>query len=92
VRGLAAMQAWLHAASAAEIAATVTPYFEGMERALLEAGIARYLALGLWSATPLFPRQAFEALQAAMLAAGAIARAPGFAACVDEAIVAEALA
>jgi hypothetical protein len=31
-------------------------------------------------------------LEAAMLGAGAIPRAPGFAACVDEAIVEEALA
>ena len=91
VRGLAAMQAWLHATPAGEIAATVAPYFEGMDRALLEAGIARYLDLGLWCATPHFPRAAFETLEAAMLGAGAIARAPGFAACVDEAIVAEAL-
>ena len=92
VRGLATMQAWLHGATPGEIAATVAPWFEGMDRALLEAGIARYLALGLWSTTPHFPRAAFETLQAAMLNAGAIARAPGFEACVDEAIVAEALA
>ncbi|MGG5808105.1 ABC transporter substrate-binding protein [Falsiroseomonas sp. CW058] len=92
VRGIAAMQHWLNAAPAAEVAATVAPFFEGMDRGVLEAAIARYLALGIWAATPRFPRTAFEVLQAAMLGAGAIARAPGFEACVDEAIVEEALA
>jgi NitT/TauT family transport system substrate-binding protein len=92
LRGIAATQAWLHAAPAAEIAATVAPRFEGLDAALLERAIARYLALGIWSSTPHFPRTAFATLEAAMLGAGAIPRAPGFEACVDEAIVGEALA
>lgn len=92
LRGLAAMQRWLHGARDAEVAATVAPYFEGLDRALLERAIGRYRALGIWSATPHFPRSAFEVLEAAMLGAGAIARAPGYEACVDEAIVQEALA
>lgn len=92
IRGIAAMQAWLHAAAPEEIAATVAPYFEDVARPVLQRAIARYLALGIWSATPHFPKTAFDTLEAAMLGAGAIPRAPGFAACVDEAIVAEALA
>jgi NitT/TauT family transport system substrate-binding protein len=92
VRGLAAMQAWLHAAAAAEIAATVAPFFEGTDRAVLERAIARYRSLGIWATTPRFPRDAFETLEAAMLGAGAIARNPGFEACVDSAIEEEALA
>jgi NitT/TauT family transport system substrate-binding protein len=92
IRGLAAMQAWLHAAPPPAIAATVAPFFEGMDRALLERAIARYLALGIWSRSPRFPQAAFAMLEAAMLGAGAIARAPGFVACVDNAIVEEALA
>jgi NitT/TauT family transport system substrate-binding protein len=92
VRGIAAMQRWLHAATSAEIAATVAPFFEGIDRAVLEQAVGRYLGLGIWSRTPHFPRAAFETLEAAMLGVGAIARAPGFDACVDETIVAEALA
>jgi NitT/TauT family transport system substrate-binding protein len=92
IRGLAAMQAWLHAATPAEIAATVAPYFEGMPGAVLESGIARYQALGIWARTPHFPPDAYAALEDAMLAAGAIPRAPGFAACIDNGVVAEALA
>lgn len=92
VRGLAAMQRWLHAASVAEVAATVAPWFEGLERPILESGIARYRALGVWAKDPVFPEEAFLALEGAMFGVGAIPRRPGFAACVDTALVAEALA
>lgn len=92
VRGIAAMQEWLHAAPPAGIATTVAPYFADIERPILERAIARYLALGIWARTPRFPRDAFETLQAAMLNAGAIASLPGFEACVDDTITAEALA
>ncbi len=92
VRGIAAMQRWLHATPASGIADTVRPFFRGIAPAVLERALARYLALGIWSATPRFPRDAFATLEAAMLGAGAIPRAPGFEACVDEAIVEEALA
>jgi NitT/TauT family transport system substrate-binding protein len=92
VRGIAATQRWLHDATPAGIAATVAPFFEDTDRAMLEKAVARYLGLGIWSRTPHFPREAFETLEAAMLGVGAIARAPGFDACVDAAIVTEALA
>jgi NitT/TauT family transport system substrate-binding protein len=54
--------------------------------------IARYQALDLWGAGPVFPREAFDRLGAAMLASGAIAHVPAFEDCVDAGIVAEALA
>lgn len=92
VRGLAAMQRWLQAAPVAEVAATVAPYFEGLDRALLESGIARYRELGVWAKDPVFPEAAFDSLEGAMFGVGAIPRRPGFAACVDTALVAEALA
>ncbi len=92
VRGLAAMQRWLHAAPVAEVAATVAPWFEGLDRATLESGIARYRDLGVWAGDPVFPEAAFNALEGAMFGVGAIPRRPGFAACVDTELVAEALA
>ncbi|MGK7868660.1 ABC transporter substrate-binding protein [Falsiroseomonas sp. E2-1-a20] len=91
VRALAAMQSWLHAAPVAEVAATVAPFFESLDRAVLESGIARYRDLGVWARDPVFPQAAFEALEAAMFGIGAIPRRPGFAACVDTVLVAEAL-
>mgnify|MGYP002778794121 CR=1 FL=1 len=92
VRGIAATQRWLHAAAPGEIAATVAPYFAEIDPGVLERAVGRYLSLGIWSATPRFPRAAFDTLEGAMLGAGAIPRAPGFEACVEEAVVEEALA
>lgn len=92
IRGIAATQVWLHAAEPAEIAATVAPFFGDADRGVLERAIGRYKRLELWSRTPHFPQEAFETLEAAMVTAGAITRRPGFAACVDTALEAEALA
>ncbi len=92
VRGIAVLQQWLHAATPAEVAETVAGHFPDHDRALLEASIARYLALGIWARTPRFPQDAFEELEAAMLDCGAIPRRPGFAACVDNSLVEDALA
>ena len=91
LRGIAAMQAWLHAATPAEIAATVAPCFVDLDRALLERAIARYRGLGIWSRTPHFPPKAFETLAESIFGCGAIPRQPGFAECTDTAIEAEAL-
>lgn len=92
IRGIAATLRWMQGATPGEIAAVVAPFFDDVGREELQRCIARYHALGIWSATPFFPRDAFETLEAAMHGAGAIARKPGFDACVDNTIVAEALA
>lgn len=91
IRGLAATQSWFMAAAPEEIAQTIASYFPDMEPALLAACIARYRALGIWTADPHFPAAPFDRLEAAMLSGGAIARAPGYANCVDDAIVTAAL-
>jgi hypothetical protein len=65
--------------------------FPEVPKAALTTALARYQALGLWSATPHFPRAAFDQLQGAMRSAGVITGAPAFEACVDEAIVTRAL-
>ncbi|NKC32891.1 ABC transporter substrate-binding protein [Falsiroseomonas selenitidurans] len=92
VRGLAAMQAWLHATPAEGVAAVVADHFPDLDRGVLATAIGRYLDLGIWARDPVFPQAAFEALEGAMAGVGAIPRRPGFAACVDTAVVAEALA
>jgi len=91
VRGMARTQEWLTAASAQSVAAAVGPFFPDVGPDVLRGAIARYQTLGIWAATPVFSRIAFNRLQAAMLAAGAISTAPGFDVCVDPAITADAL-
>ncbi len=91
IRAIAATQAWFMAAAPAEIAATIAPFFPDMEASLLAACITRYRALGIWTADPHFPAEPWNRLEASMLSAGAIQRAPGYSHCVDDAIVTAAL-
>ena len=66
--------------------------FPDMPEPLLARCFARYKAVGLWTADPFYPEEAFTRLETAMFTAGAITRKPGFAMTADNAIVAEALA
>ncbi|WP_431281956.1 ABC transporter substrate-binding protein [Humitalea sp. 24SJ18S-53] len=91
VRGMARTLEWLGVASADAVAGAVGPFFPDIAPEVLSASILRYQALGIWATTPVFSRIAFNRLQESMLAAGAIATAPGFDACVDPAITADAL-
>lgn len=90
IRALAVTQRWFMAAAPAEIATTVAGFFPDMDVALLARCIARYRDLGIWTADPHFPPEPFERLQSAMRSGGAISREPGYARCVDDAIVSAA--
>jgi NitT/TauT family transport system substrate-binding protein len=90
-RGLADALAFVYAAPAAEIAASVAPLFPDVEAPVLTAALARYQAARLWPETPHFPEAAFTQLRGAMKSAGVIGREPSFDECVDPAIVARAL-
>ena len=90
-RALADALAFVYAAPAAEIAASVAPLFPDVTQAELTHGLARYQAARLWPETPHFPEAAFTQLRGAMKSAGVIGREPSFADCVDNAIVTRAL-
>jgi NitT/TauT family transport system substrate-binding protein len=83
---------YLRAAPAAEVAAHLAPRFADVPASHRTRAIARYQALDLWGEGPRFPRAALERLAQAMIAAGAMGAMPPFEACVDNAIVEEALA
>ncbi|CAH0278325.1 ABC transporter substrate-binding protein [Roseomonas sp. CECT 9278] len=91
IRAMAAALEVVNTAPPAEIAATIAPMFADVPLAALTAALARYQSLALWSATPHFPRAAFDQLQRAMRSAGIIKGAPAFESCVDEAIVTRAM-
>jgi NitT/TauT family transport system substrate-binding protein len=92
LRGLTRTLAWVAASPAEALAETVAPSFPDLSTALLARCLARYKALGIWTADPFYPEEAFARLETAMHSAGAIRRRPGFAATADKPIVAEALA
>lgn len=90
VRAMAETLAWVAAATPEAIAELVAPRFPGLERAVLVRSLRRYQALRLWSDTPVLPPEALDRLAAAMIAAGAMTHHPGYAACVDDALVRDA--
>jgi len=92
LRGLARTLAWVAESPPEHLAEAIAPFFPDMPPTRLARSLARYKALGLWTADPFYPEEAFSRLETAMHSAGAIRRRPGFAATADNTIVAEALA
>lgn len=92
LRGLAKTLGWVAANPPEALAEAIASFFPDMPQALLAKCLGRYKAIGLWTADPFYPEDAFLRLEAAMFSAGAIRRKPGFAATADNAIVTEALA
>jgi NitT/TauT family transport system substrate-binding protein len=91
LRAVAETLAWIGGATPEEISAAIADFFPDQPRARLIRMVARYRSLGIWTATPHFPPAALERLAGAMIGAGAMASFPGFEACVDAALEAEAL-
>lgn len=91
-RAMAEALAFLRASPADAVAEHVAPRFPDIPASHRIRAIARYQMLGLWDAGPRFPREAYDRLGRAMLASGVIPRIPDFEDCVDDTIVAEALA
>ena len=92
VRALATTLTWFAGATAGEILDTIAPFFDALDRPAAARAIDRYRALGVWTTDPRFPPAALERLQSAMLSAGAITHAPGFAGLVAEDLTEAALA
>ena len=91
VRAMAETLAWMRNAAPEAIAEALAPRFPAVPEDHRRRAVARYQALGIWPADPRFPREAFERLGGAMQGAGIIPAIPPFEACVDDAIVEEAL-
>jgi NitT/TauT family transport system substrate-binding protein len=63
VRAIYRTQQWIHACSAAELAATVSPFFPALGSGVLTGAIARYRAQGVWGGDPVLPKDGFDRLQ-----------------------------
>jgi NitT/TauT family transport system substrate-binding protein len=83
VRGLGAALAWMATAAPGTVADALSPRFPEIPARRLLRAIERCKALGVWSETTRLPPEALDRLAAAMISAGAMARHPGYAACVD---------
>lgn len=92
VRAMAEALAHIRTATPEAVAEAIAPRFPDVPPAHRVRAMRRYQSLELWPATPRFPRAAFDRLGEAMVSSGVMAAIPPFEACVDAAIVEEALA
>lgn len=75
VNAVAKGNEWLSAASDAEIAAALSPYFEGTSDDLIISSINRYKAQDTWPANPELTPEAFEKLQSVLIENGVLKEA-----------------
>lgn len=92
VRGIARTQRWVANATSAEMAATIAGYFPDVPSAILEAAIARYQTLGIWSVTPVLPRTGYDRLLAGLLSGGFVDPGTPFEVAVDNSLAEEVAA
>ncbi|HEX6442138.1 MAG TPA: ABC transporter substrate-binding protein [Stellaceae bacterium] len=92
VRGLYRTQKWLAAASTETLAETVQRYFPAAPQSLLRAALARYRALGIWSKTPILPRDGYERLKAGLVSGGFVRAGTPYKAAVDNSLADAAVA
>ncbi len=92
VRPIHRTQQWIHACSAAELAATVSPFFPGLASGVLTGAIARYQAQGVWGRSPVLPEDGFDRLRDSLVSSGFIRRPASYAACVDNRFARQVLA
>jgi len=91
-RAMFRTQKWLFSHEPVEIAAAVADFFPDVSHEILAACIARYLTLGIWSKTPLLPREGFERLHDAMLSGGLIEMPVSYDDCVETRFAEQAIA
>jgi NitT/TauT family transport system substrate-binding protein len=70
VRGLYRTQKWLYRLPSDALADAIRPYFPAVTTSLLRASVARYRGLGIWSRTPILPRDGYERLVASLVSGG----------------------
>jgi NitT/TauT family transport system substrate-binding protein len=70
VRALYRTQKWLQAQPVEALADAVQGYFPAVSPPRLVAALARYKALGIWSRTPVLPRDGYERLKDGLVSGG----------------------
>lgn len=91
VRAIHRTQLWVADATAAQIAAAIADYFPDVPAAIREAACARYRALGIWSTTPVLPRQGYDRLLSSLVSGGFVT-GTSFEVAVDNSLAEEVMA
>lgn len=81
-RALRALQDWMAAHGAAELARITAPFFPDVARPIFSASVERYLAAGVWARHPDVSTAGFDRLAYSLHTGGFIASPADYAACV----------
>jgi NitT/TauT family transport system substrate-binding protein len=92
VRAVHRTQQWIHTCSAAELAATVSPFFPALDSGVLTGALARYQAQGVWGREPVLPKDGFDRLRNSLVSSGFVRQPASYAACVDNRLARQVLA
>ena len=90
VRAIHRTQLWVAGATAAQIADVIADYFPDVPTPIREAASARYQTLGIWSTTPVLPRQGYDRLLSSLVSGGFVA-GTSFEVAVDNTLADEAI-
>jgi NitT/TauT family transport system substrate-binding protein len=86
VRAIDRTEKWVAQASPKQIAETITPYFEDLPPAILEAVCTRYKALGIWGKNPILPREGYDRLRNGLISGGFVSPGATFEQAVDNSL------
>ncbi|MGH7046626.1 MAG: ABC transporter substrate-binding protein [Stellaceae bacterium] len=92
VRAIHRTQQWLHAHTAAELAAAIAGYFPSLRRDVLTGALARYRAQQIWGRDPVLPEAGFTQLCGALASSGFLVRPADYQDCVDNRLARQVMA
>jgi NitT/TauT family transport system substrate-binding protein len=90
VRAIHRTQLWVAGATAAQIADAIADYFPDVPAPIRAAACARYQTLGIWSTTPVLPRQGYDRLLSSLVSGVFVAGTP-FEVAVDNTLAEEVM-
>jgi NitT/TauT family transport system substrate-binding protein len=86
VRAIHRTLKWVHAGTAAQLAAAIAAYFPDVPQQRLANALDRYKALGLWGRDPRLPRSGYERLRAGLVSGGLVKTGAPYETAVDNSL------
>jgi len=77
---------WVHAGTAAQLAAAIAAYFPDVPPQRLASALDRYKVLGLWGRDPRLPRSGYERLRAGLVSGGLVKTGAPYETAVDNSL------
>ena len=91
VRAIRRTQLWVAEATGHAVAEAIAPYFEDVPPWILDAACERYKSLGIWSNTPVLPRQGYDRLRDSLVSGGFVSPGTPYETAVDNSLAEEVI-